>query len=109
MPVIEEEYTSQGLQEIWVFFLLSAGIVCVFLFFTFRNAMGLYIPQMVVLISVIYLLGLMSLFHQELNIISNIIPSLLLVYGIADSIHLINRYYEELDKGLSKKEALPAL
>ncbi len=106
MPVIQEEYTSQGLQEMWVFFLFSAAILCLFLFFTFRNAMGLYIPQLTVVVSVIFLLGLMSLFGQELNIISNVIPSLLLVYGIADSIHLINRYYEELDRGFTKKEAL---
>ena len=106
MPVIQEEYTSQGLREVWMFFLLSAGILCIFLFLTFRNALGLYIPQLTVITSVIFLLGLMSLFHQELNIISNVIPSLLLIYGIADSIHLINRYYEELGKGLSKKEAL---
>ncbi|MBW1743221.1 MAG: RND family transporter [Deltaproteobacteria bacterium] len=106
MPVIQEEYTSQGLKEVWVFFVLSAGILCVFLFITFRNILGLYVPQLTVITSVVFLLGLMSLFHQELNIISNVIPSLLLVYGIADSIHLINRYYEELDKGLSKKEAL---
>jgi hydrophobe/amphiphile efflux-3 (HAE3) family protein len=106
MPVIQEEYTSQGLKEVWVFFVLSAGILCVFLFITFRNVLGLYVPQLTVITSVVFLLGLMSLFRQELNIISNVIPSLLLVYGIADSIHLINRYYEELDKGLSKKEAL---
>ena len=106
MPVIQEEYTSQGLKEVWVFFVLSAGILCVFLVITFRNILGLYVPQLTVITSVVFLLGLMSLFHQELNIISNVIPSLLLVYGIADSIHLINRYYEELDKGLSKKEAL---
>jgi len=106
MPVIEKEYTSRGLQEVWIFFILSAGILCLLLFFTFRNLIGLYVPQITVIISVFFLLGLMSLFGQALNIISNIIPSLLLVYGIADSIHLINRYYEELGKGRAKKEAL---
>jgi len=106
MPIIQEEYTSQGLQEVLVFFVLSAGILCVFLFITFRNVLGLYVPQLTVITSVVFLLGLMSFAGQELNIISNVIPSLLLVYGIADSIHLINRYYEELDKGLAKKEAL---
>ncbi len=106
MPVIQEEYTSQGLHEMWVFFLLCAVILCFFLFLTFRNGIGLYIPPLTVLISVVFLLGLMSLFRQELNILSNVIPSLLLVYGISDSIHLINRYYEELDRGLGKRDAL---
>jgi len=106
MPVIQDEYTSKGLREVWMFFVLSACVLCIFLFITFRNALGLYVPQLTVITSVVYLLGLMSLLGQELNVISNVIPSLLLVYGIADSIHLINRYYEELDKGLLKKEAL---
>ena len=106
MPVIQEEYTSQGLHEVWKFFLLSAGIVCIFLYSSFRSVLGLYIPQLTVIVSVLLLLGLMSLCGQEINIISNVIPSLLLVYGVSDSIHLIHRYYEELAGGLSKREAL---
>ncbi len=105
-PVIQEEYTNQGLGEAWRFFILSAGLLCVFLYFTFRSSLGLYIPQITVITSVLLLLGLMSLCGQEIDLISNIIPSLLLVYGIADSIHLIHRYYEELGNGLSKREAL---
>ncbi len=105
-PVVQEEYTQKGLGEAWRFFLLSAAILCVFLYFTFRSSLGLYIPQVTVITSVLFLLGLMSLCGQEIDLISNIIPSLLLVYGIADSIHLIHRYYEELGQGLSKREAL---
>jgi len=105
-PVIQEEYTQTGLGEAWLFFLVSAGILCVFLYFTFRSSLGLYIPQVTVITSVLLLLGLMSLCDQKINLISNIIPSLLLVYGIADSIHLIHRYYEELGLGLSRREAL---
>ena len=109
MPIIQEEYTSQGLQEVWMFFLLSAGIVCMFLYLSFRSVLGLYIPQLTVIVSVLLLLGLMSLCGQELNILSNVIPSLLLVYGVSDSIHLIHRYYEELGRGFSKREALLTL
>jgi len=105
-PVVQEEYTQTGLGEAWRFFLLSALILCVFLYFTFRSSLGLYVPQVTVITSVLFLLGLMSLCGQEIDLISNIIPSLLLVYGIADSIHLIHRYYEELGHGLSKREAL---
>lgn len=105
-PVIQEEYTQTGLGEAWRFFLVSAGILCVFLYFTFRSSLGLYVPQLTVITSVLFLLGLMSLCGQEIDLISNIIPSLLLVYGIADSIHLIHRFYEELGLGLSKREAL---
>jgi hypothetical protein len=105
-PVIQEEYTDKGLLEAWRFFVMSAGILCLFLYAAFRSSLGLYVPQLTVITSVIVLLGFMSLCGQEINLINNVIPSLLLVYGIADSIHLIHRYYEELGQGLSKREAL---
>jgi len=105
-PVVQEEYTQTGLGEAWRFFLLSASILCVFLYLTFRSSLGLYVPQLTVITSVLLLLGLMSLCGQKIDLISNIIPSLLLVYGIADSVHLIHRYYEELGQGLSRREAL---
>jgi len=106
IPTIQKEYTDEGLSDIRRFFLFSAGIVCFFLYITFRNFAGLYLPLITVLTSVLFLLGLMALFGEKINMINNIVPSLLLVYGIADSIHIIHRYYEELGKGLSKKEAL---
>jgi len=106
IPTIQKEYTDQGLRDLRGFIVLSACIVCAFLFITFRSAAGVYLPQATVITSVLLWLGLMSLFQQKINMINNVIPSLLLVYGIADSIHLIHRYHEELGKGLSKKEAL---
>jgi hydrophobe/amphiphile efflux-3 (HAE3) family protein len=106
IPTIQKEYTEQGLGDMRKFFALSAAIVCFFLYVTFRNMAGLYLPQATVITSVVLLLGLMSLCHQKINLINNVIPSLLLVYGIADSIHLLHRYYEELGKGLGKREAL---
>ncbi len=106
IPTIQKEYTDQGLRDLWGFIVLSAAIVSVFLFITFRSAAGVYLPQATVITSVILWLGLMALFQQKINIINYVIPSLLLVYGIADSIHLIHRYYEELGKGHTKREAL---
>jgi len=108
IPTIQKEYTDEGLSDLRNFFGLSAAIVCLFLYVTFRSLSGLYLPQITVIASVLLLLGLMALCGQKINLINNVIPSLLLVYGIADSIHLLHRYYEELGKGRTKGEALVA-
>jgi hypothetical protein len=108
IPTIQKEYTNRGLRDLQGFILLSACIVCVFLYLSFRSAAGVCLPQATVSVSVVLLLGLMSLCGEEINLINNVVPSLLLVYGIADSIHLIHRYYEELGRGGSRKEALIA-
>ncbi len=106
IPTIQKAYTDQGLRDLKVFLLLSVAVVCFFLFVTFRNLQGLYLPQVVVITSVILILGLMALCRQKINLINNVIPSLLLVYGISDSIHLIHRYHEEVQRGHSKRDAL---
>jgi len=106
IPTIQKEYTEQGLSDMRTFFGLSAAIVCFFLYVTFRSLAGLYLPQATVITSVALLLGLMALCHQKIDLINNVIPSLLLVYGIADSIHLLHRYYEEVGRGLTQREAL---
>lgn len=106
IPTIQKAYTDQGLRDLRVFMILSSAVVCFFLFVTFRSLAGLYLPQIVVLVSVALLLGLMALCRQKINLINNVIPSLLLVYGISDSIHLIHRYYEELRNGLTKRAAV---
>jgi hypothetical protein len=106
VPTIQKAYTDRGLRDLGRFIPFSACIVCVFLYITFRAASGVYLPQATAIVGVILLLGLMSLCGQEINLLNNVVPSLLLVYGIADSIHLVHRYYEELGKGLSKKDAL---
>jgi len=43
-----------------------------------------------------------------MNVINNIIPSLLIIIGICDSIHLIGRYREELARGKPKLAAARA-
>jgi len=108
LPTIQDETTERGLRDTRIFFLLSSLILCGFLFITFRSAAGMYLPLTVVAAAVILLLGLMSLAGQKINLINMVIPSVLLVYGIADSIHLLHRYYEELGKGDSKRTALVA-
>jgi hydrophobe/amphiphile efflux-3 (HAE3) family protein len=105
-PVIEREMTVKGLRDTRLFMVLSGLILCFFLFITFRSAAGMYLPLAVVVAAVLFLLGLMWMAGQKINLINMVIPSVLLVYGIADSIHLLHRYYEELGKGGSKREAL---
>ena len=105
-PVIEREMTTKGLRDTRLFMVLSGLILCFFLFITFRSAAGMYLPLAVVVAAVLFLLGLMWMAGQKINLINMVIPSVLLVYGIADSIHLLHRYYEELGKGGSKRAAL---
>jgi predicted RND superfamily exporter protein len=48
----------------------------------------------------------MGLFGVDLDLMTIIIPSILVVVGLSDSIHLMFKYYEERDEGKDRKDAL---
>ncbi len=72
-------------------------LVCVLLLYlSFRWVPGVVLPVVAVAITALMVVGGMALAHEPMNILNNIIPLLLIIIGISDSIHLIGRYREEM-------------
>lgn len=82
-----------------VLFPAALVVILLLLYASFRWAPAVLLPLAVVGISASILLGLMGAVGEDLNIINNIVPILVIVIGISDSIHLVNRYGEELGTG----------
>jgi len=76
------------------------------LYFSFRNLRGVVLPLLIVVVTVIWTLGLMGYLGIPLTPISNILPVILISMGIADGIHILARYREELSLGRDKRKAL---
>ncbi|MCH8244154.1 MAG: MMPL family transporter, partial [Planctomycetes bacterium] len=73
------------------------GLVIIgILFLAFRTTRGIFIPLFVVIGSVIIALGSMASFGIPMYIISSALPIILIAIGVADGIHIISAYYEEL-------------
>ncbi|MGA1977445.1 MAG: MMPL family transporter [Bacteroidales bacterium] len=72
------------------------------LFLNFRTLRGVVLPLLTVVITIIWTLGILSMLHYELAIITNIIPVILLAVGSAWPIHLINRVNAETDNDKKK-------
>jgi predicted RND superfamily exporter protein len=70
----------------FVFFLIAF-----ILFISFRTTRGVVLPLLTAGVSVIWTLGIMTLFGYEITMISNLIPVLLLAVGSAYTIHVLNR------------------
>jgi uncharacterized protein len=91
-------------------FFLLAGITVIlligFLWITFRNFWGVVLPIVTVVLGLVFTLDFMILFGDGIDILSIIIPTILFVVGVSDSVHILNNYYSELRNGVEKKEAL---
>jgi len=100
--VMAEEMTS----DIALLFPLAILLMVVLLFASFVTIRGILLPIAIVLLSVIVAMGAMALLGFPMTTMSFIAPILLLAIGIADAIHVLNRYNEEIAKGLPKRDAI---
>ncbi|MBZ0253710.1 MAG: MMPL family transporter, partial [Candidatus Methylomirabilis sp.] len=62
--------------------------------FLFRGLQGVLLPFAMVTVSLTWAMGWFPILGKPIDLISTILPTLLVVYGVADSIHLIGRYHE---------------
>lgn len=74
---------------------LAALLFFVVLVILFRCVSGTVLPLLATGAGLALSVGALTLTGQTLNIISNIIPALLLIFGVSCCVHVINRYAEE--------------
>ena len=77
---------------------LITVVVLLCLFLSFRNVEGTLLPLITVLISTIWTAGIMAMIGEPLTIVSSCLPVLLIAVGSAYGIHIINYYYQRLEK-----------
>jgi predicted RND superfamily exporter protein len=72
-------------------------LVCLaLLFLSFRWVPGVVLPFAAVAITAVVTVGGMALVGEPMNILNNVIVPLLIIIGISDATHLIQRYRDEV-------------
>jgi len=73
-------------------------VVCLLLLtISFRWWAGVLLPLGAVAITALITVGGMGLFGEPMNILNNVIVPLLIIIGISDATHLVQRYRDEVD------------
>ncbi len=99
-------YVELMLQELILFISLSLFLTTIFLYIAFRSAWGILIPTMVVLISILWTLGFIRILGNDLDLMLTVLPTILFVVGMSDSVHVLTKYMQELRNGREKREAI---
>jgi len=77
-----------------LFLPLSTLVAILFgLYFTFRLFHAVLLPILVIVLTAVWTISIMALMGKPLTMASTLLPPLLLVIGMADSVHIINHYY----------------
>ncbi|RZL18990.1 MAG: Fis family transcriptional regulator, partial [Pedobacter sp.] len=106
LPYIRTAVSKLVSNEFVLFLGLSILVSALILLIFFRKFSAVFFPILVVIMGVIWSIGTLVLFGFELTILTGLIPPLIVIIGIPNSILLLNKYQNELRKGLSKELAL---
>lgn len=105
----QQVYLDNLQKEFGLFLGLSFLVVILFLWFSFRSIYGIIVPVSIVLISIIWTLGVMSLVGKTLDIMTVMLPTMIFIAGMSDVVHFFSKYFEELAKGTKKEKIYPLI
>ncbi|MEO6522021.1 MAG: MMPL family transporter [Mucilaginibacter sp.] len=104
-PYIRTVVSKLVSHEFVLFLGLSLGITALILLIFFKSLYPVLFSVIVVVFGVIWSLGLLVLMGYNITLLTGIIPPLIVIIGIPNSIFLLNKYYHEFalngDKMLS--------
>lgn len=106
LPYIRVINSIKIRNELYLFSVLALAICIVVLFIFFRSFKAVFFPVLIVLIGVVWALGMLHLFDFKITILSGMIPPLLIVIGIPNSIYMLNKFHHEYANHGNKVKAL---
>ena len=106
LPILRTRYVELVEYERGIFIPIAFVIAAITLIWIFRQIRMLIIALTSILISLIWVSGIMALFNISINVISYLTFNLLMIIGVSDAIHLLMKYHEEINKNSNKRSTL---
>jgi len=106
LPYIRVINSIQIKNEIYLFSALALAMCILVLFLLFRSFKAVFFPVVIVLTGVVWALGTLSLMNFKITLLTGMIPPLLIVIGIPNSIYMLNKFHHEYVQHGNKIKAL---
>lgn len=96
-PYLRTHYAQRITREAPLFTVLALLVSLVFLFLTFRSRRAVLLPTAIVTLGIIWTFGLMAIFGQKMNIVTSVLPALIVIIGMATAIHLTTKFFDQFE------------
>ncbi len=106
LPFIRVETAEMIKRELNMFIFLTLGVTALIIFLFFRSFKVVMFSMLVVGTAVIWALGSQALLGYKITILTGMIPPLIIVIGIPNSVFLLNKYHQEFRKHGNKIKSL---
>lgn len=106
LPFIRTEFATNVKREITLFTVIAFLVTGLLILAFFRSISTLLVSVLFIVIGVITMLAVSAALGFKLTILTGILPPVLVVVGVQNTIYLINKYHEEFRKHRNKMKAL---
>lgn len=106
LPYSRSITTGKVKAELNMFLVLSLIVTGVILFLFFRSFKAVFFPLIIIGVVVIWVLGTLALFGFKITLLTGLIPPIIVVIGIPNSVYMLNRYHHEFQEHGDQMKAL---
>jgi predicted RND superfamily exporter protein len=106
LPLIRTEMANRISKEMKWFLVASVVLSALILLLFFKSVGTMFLSLGVVIIGVLFSLGSMHLLHYKINLLTALIPPLIVVIGIPNCIYFLNKFHTSYNDTGDKKKAL---
>lgn len=105
-PVVLKDHKAAMQKDMGRFLLMAVVLIGFCLFLMFRRLSGVFLPLLVVVLTLFSTLGLMGLCRVAFTIPNMVMPSFLLAVGVGASVHILSLTYRRLKQSGNKRDAI---
>ncbi|WP_375437889.1 RND family transporter [uncultured Hymenobacter sp.] len=98
LPYVRATMTTKVAAEMKLFVGLTVVMMAITLFMFFRTWSAVVFPLLIVLVVVVWCVGSMVLMGYKINLLTGLIPSIIIVIGIPNCTYLLSRYHYDYRK-----------
>ena len=102
----QHDFTLRLQGELGLLLGASILLVIIMLAIVFKTIRGVIIPLVTLVTTLIWMFGFFALTGKQIDVLSIMIPPILLVVSMSDVIHLCNKFNDSYNRGLSLIESL---
>ncbi|WP_051295840.1 efflux RND transporter permease subunit [Eisenibacter elegans] len=98
VPEIRSFMTTKMASELKMLLMLSVVMTVIVLWWFFRSTKAIIVPLITIGVVVVWTMGVIVLLGYKINILTGLLPPILVVIGIPNSVYWITKYHQEYRK-----------
>ncbi|TRX53690.1 MMPL family transporter [Fulvivirga sp. M361] len=106
LPFVRSVVSGGVKKEMQIFLILSVVVTGLILFLFFRTWDAVVFPLTIIGVVVVWVLGSLVLFGYKITLLTGLIPPVIVVIGIPNSVYLLNKYHQEFESHGNKMMAI---